>query len=1173
MPSGPSLPGLLFAQNTLPAVELDARTGTIRRTSPAFATLSGATAEELCGRTFLELIPPGERGTVQAGLDDASGAPLRHSLIAHAGSLLAVRTSAVAVARSRQAPRSLLLLVEAEPAAPPPEHGNLFRQIVLSAHEGIWNIDTQLHTTFVNPRMCEMLGYTAAELHGRPVTDFLFPEEVAAQTKEMGLRRQGLATRYERRFRRKDGTALWTLVSGTPLLDQHQNYIGSFGLFTDITERKRAECALQLSEELYRSLLAATTDYVFTVHYVDGRPDSTTHGPDCVKITGYLPSDYAADPFLWYRMIAPEDRADVERHIQRTTAGDHAATIEHRLLHRDGSIRWVRNTLVPRRDPAGHLLALDGLVTDITERTRALQQLSERETLYHAIIETSPDGFWITDLQGRLLEVNDAYEQRSGYRRQELLAMNITDLEAQESPADTAAHIARILRDGSDLFETRHRTKDGTIWQVEINLSYWPIGDGRLFVFSRDLRHRKRSESLLRTRLALAGLAEHGSIEPLVRAALDTAELHTGSSSGFFHFVDTDQNNLTLQTWSTNTLRHRGTTEDQNRPHAVAQVGVWAECLRTHAPVIQNHNAERERENDLPPGHAPILRELTVPVLRHGRVAAIIGVGNKTTDYTAADVEAVQELASLAMDFVERLHAEQALRQSERQLRLIIDTVPALVAYIDPDYRCRLLNQTFALWFGEPLDTIPTRHLPDQVGPAAWSEIQPFVDRALAGENVVHESDLMLRGAGHRWLSICYSPDFDTAGLVRGIVILALDLTEHKQLEAQLLRSQRLEVVGRLAGGVAHDLNNILQPLLLAPGLLRPVIQDPDSIQLIDTIEQSVRRGAEIIKQLLAFGRGTQAQRRPLQLHAVVAEATRLLGGTFPKNITLRCELPAQARTVLADATQLQQVLMNLCVNARDALRQAGGTLTLRVESVTLAQPLPDSIPASAPGRYQVLTVADTGTGIAPEHLPKLFDPFFTTKDVGEGTGLGLPTVLGIVRSHDGFIHVSSTPRQGSRFRVYLPEALAPAAAPTPSEAEPACPGHGRLVLVVDDEAPVRDLIRQTLLRHNFQVHEAANGAEALALLHRKGAAPAIAIVDMLMPVMDGSRFIQKLSTRHPHVPIIAISGHLGPQRLAAAVRACIHTLLPKPFDSAQLLAALARLPLAAPPAGSTGGP
>ncbi len=1170
MPPGPTIHDTLLAQSLLPAAELEAGSETIRRGNAALANLLDRTPVSLAGQPFSLLVDPAERTAVRAHLfAGADATPLPCHLVPDTGRphpvSLTLHSRPPTRRRGPPAGRLVLILPSppelpaacAEAALPAPEQGNIFRHIVLSANEGIWTIDADQRTTFVNPRMAEMLGYPEEALRGRPITDYILPEDLAAHADQLARRRGGLADRYERRFRRHDGTVLWTLVAGTPLHDADGRYQGSFGLFSDITERKRSDHALQLSEERYRSLLAAATDYVFTVPYHDGQPGVTLHGPGCVKVTGYEPHDYTSDPFLWYRMIAPDDRSVVEQHIQRATGGERADTIEHRLLHRDGSVRWVRNTLVPRRDSAGRLVALDGLVTDITERTAALRQLRERESLYRAVIETSVDGFWITDFEGRLLEVNDAYVRRSGYTRAELLDLRVSTLEAAESATETAAHIARVRRDGYDLFESRHRTKDGTIWQVEVNATYWPIGDGRLFVFIRDINRRKRSEALLRARLQFSELSRRHDIDSILQAALDHAELHTGSSLGFFHFVDPDQENLTLQTWSTSTLRDHCRAEGKGRHYPVAQAGIWVDCLRQRTAVIHNDYAAHPAKKGLPPGHAPLVRVLTVPLLRDDRVIAVIGVGNKTTDYTADDIEIVRELADVAMDFVQRLHAVQSLRRSEHQLRLIIDSVPALIAYVDTALRYRLLNRTFHLWFGEPLAAILGRTVSEQVGPEAWTELAPLFARALAGETVVFEKQIQLSKAGLRWLHGSYTPDHGPDGQVRGVVELVHDVSAHKQLEAQLLRAQRLEVVGRLASGVAHDLNNILQPVLMAPRLLRPAISDPDTLALVDTIEGSVRRGAEIIKQLLAFGRGTEVRRVPLQLEPLVADLVRMLRETLPKDIVLRCELPPLPHRVLADPTQVHQVLMNLCVNARDAMPE-GGTLTIRVEQAAFAQPLAEAIPAGRTGRFQVLVVSDTGTGIAPEDFPKLFDPFFTTKDVGEGTGLGLPTVLGIVRSHEGFVHVASTPGRGSVFRVFLPENDHPAGPPAPAAAAgEAAVAAGRQVLVVDDEEPVRALIRQTLVAHGFRIREAANGAEALVLLAQRESGIDLVIADLLMPVMDGASLIHELHRRRPKLPVIAMSGHLGHSQVAPALRPAIRALLPKPFDAAQLLAAI----------------
>ena len=884
MPStGPTLPAALLALRTLPVAEIAADSDAIRRVNPAFAALAACPPEALVGRPFAQLLPEHEREAFGALLAGAAAPLTCHLLVGNEPSHTIVLTILVPSPDTGSVTSRLLLaepIPSAEPfgtALPPQEQNGIFRQIVLCANDGIWTVDADQRTTFVNQRMADMLGYTPAELQGRLFTDFIHPEELADHAGQIARRRTGLSDRYERRFVRKDGTILWTLIAGTPLHNPAGEFRGSFGLFSDITDRKRADRALQLSEERYRSLLAAATDYVFTVPYTAGQPGATVHGPGCVKVTGYEPDAYAADPILWYRMIAEEDRGDVERHIHQATEGEHAATIEHRLVHRDGSVHWVRNTLVPRRNPAGALVAIDGLITDITER---------------------------------------------------------------------------------------------------------------------------------------------------------------------------------------------------------------------------------------------------------------------------------------------RLAAE-SLRRSEHQLRLIIDTVPALIAYVDTEYRYRLLNETFHLWFGDPITAIVDRPLPEHFGAEAWAELQPLFDRALAGETVVFEKELPLLAAGRRWIHGFFTPDHGPEGNVRGIVVLANDITSRKQLEAQLLHSQRLEVVGRLASGVAHDLNNILQPVLMAPRLLRPALSDPEAVALVDTIEGSVRRGAEIIKQLLDFGRGSEARRIPLRLDSLVVDLVRILRETLPKNIVLRCELPAHAQPVLADATQLHQVLINLCLNARDAM-PAGGALTIRLSVTELVQPLAGATPAGLTGRFQVIAVSDTGTGIDPENFPRIFDPFFTTKDVGEGTGLGLSTVLAIVRSHDGFLHVSSTVDIGSVFRVFLPE---PPAAPAPARAAhmpqpPSAPlagdeGQQRHILVVDDEDAVRDLIRQTLLRHNYRISEAANGAEALALFTRNPGDFDLVVVDLLMPILDGASLIRELHRRRPRLPLVAMSGNIARDQISPETKDSIRALLPKPFDAAQLLDAI----------------
>jgi diguanylate cyclase (GGDEF)-like protein/PAS domain S-box-containing protein len=311
-------------------------------------------------------------------------------------------------------------------------------------------------------------------------------------------------------------------------------------------------------------------------------------------------------------------------------------------------------------------------VRDISERLLREQALRESEALYRGIIETSRDGFWITDMEDRLLEVNAAYCQRSGFSREELLSMHIGDLEAEEQTPDIRQHREKMIRDGGDLFETRHRARDGSVWQVEVNTSYSPLQGGRIFVFLRDILRRNRSDSLLRARLHLADIAAKGDLDALMQASLDTAELHTDSHIGFFHFVDPDQQNLTLQIWSSNTIDRMCSIEARQQAkgqhYPIAQAGIWADCVRQRQTLIHNDYAAMSGIKGLPQGHAPLLRELVVPILRNDRVIAVLGVGNKASDYAAEDVSVVEQIASITMDLVARKRAEEELQRSNDRL-------------------------------------------------------------------------------------------------------------------------------------------------------------------------------------------------------------------------------------------------------------------------------------------------------------------------------------------------------------------------------------------------------------------------------------------------------------------------------------------------------------------------
>jgi len=394
-------------------------------------------------------------------------------------------------------------------------------------------------------------------------------------------------------------------------------------------------------------------------------------------------------------------------------------------------------------------------------------------------------------------------------------------------------------------------------------------------------------------------------------------------------------------------------------------------------------------------------------------------------------------------------------------------------------------------------------------------------------------------------------------GVPRRILSIHTDVTERKVLLNQFLRAQRMESIGTLAGGIAHDLNNVLSPILLAIGLLREELPEGAVDETLSAIESSARRGADLVRQVLAFARGAGGTRVPVAAATVLEDLSRVVRDTFPRSITLELRVVPGLPSVLVDPTQLQQVLLNLLVNARDAMPE-GGTLRVSAEEVEVepGQPAMTGIPT--PGPHLCISVADTGVGISMELLEQIFDPFFTTKEVGHGTGLGLSTVAGIVRSHGGFVTVRSTPGEGTTFHIYLPAHRAPEGRP-PEQAAPDLPrGRGELVLVVDDEGSVRTITRQTLETFGYRVITAADGGEAVAAFRERREEIDLVLTDMTMPNMDGRAAIQAIFQANPGVKVVAASGGGGGREGAPAhLDPRVRHFLPKPYTAETLLTVL----------------
>ena len=393
----------------------------------------------------------------------------------------------------------------------------------------------------------------------------------------------------------------------------------------------------------------------------------------------------------------------------------------------------------------------------------------------------------------------------------------------------------------------------------------------------------------------------------------------------------------------------------------------------------------------------------------------------------------------------------------------------------------------------------------------------------------------------------------------RLFTVIIRDITEKKRMESQFLRVQRMESIGTLAGGIAHDLNNVLSPILTATELLQMRTADESVLRLLNIIQSNALRGGEMIRQVLSFARGVEGDYVLLQPNHLVKEIIKILSETFPKNIEIGFSLAPGLWHVNGDTTQLHQVLMNLCVNARDSMPD-GGKLRIEADNIVIDDHYVRMNVEAKPGNYVRLLVQDDGFGMAPEVLEKIFDPFFTTKKPGQGTGLGLSTVAGIMRSHGGFINVYSEQGKGSRFTIYLPANLIA----EPEEQKVSRPdlpfGNGETILVVDDEESIREVAKETLVTFGYNVITANDGTEALARFAAHRDEIRLVITDMMMPYMDGPTMIRALKKMDSEVRVIATSGLKANSHQAEVSQLGVGRFLTKPYTAETLLRAIASM-------------
>jgi PAS domain S-box-containing protein len=747
-------------------------------------------------------------------------------------------------------------------------------------------------------------------------------------------------------------------------------------------------------------------------------------------------------------------------------------------------------------------------------------KLSVSEARFRSLFSSSATGIAISTPRGTYLEANAAYCQMLGYTEAELKCMNFSGL---THPDDLNLNLKwrdEILSGQRESFsmEKRYLKKSGEIVWARHSVSAARIQGGEigtLMVIAEDITERKlaeeaRAQSEERVRL-ITNLVPHGIF------AKDAAGRHIFANPALAELAGCTPEDMLGKT-------------DFDLVADKAQ----AEAYRADDQAVMQSGKKmvisEELRTDLS-GRTRVLQTIKVPfTLAETGEPAVLGV---------------------CMDITER-------KRIDARFRRLMDSNMQGVIFWNTSGRVFDANDEFLHIVGYSREDL-------MAGRVDWVALTPpefascdqlaLQQIAETGVSEPYEKEY-IRQDGSRVAILIGSAIFQD-NLKEGVSFV-LDVTERKKLEQQFLRAQRMESVGTLAGGIAHDINNILTPILLSIGLLKKRTEDPVALEILDTIEGSAGRGADIVRQVLSFARGVEGQRTEIHPKLLLHEMEHMVKDTFPKNIRIQFSISEDISAFLGDPTQMHQILLNLCLNARDAMPD-GGTLIVNAENCYLDERCDAMGTRSKAGRYVKISVTDSGTGIPPNIVGKIFEPFFTTKDIGKGTGLGLSTVMAIVKSHQGIVNVYSEPGRGTTFRVYL-WAMENSFEGKQKQTQqaPNHRGNGETILLVDDEPSILKIARRNLEAFGYRTLTAQDGVEALAIYERRGNEIAAVLTDTNMPIMDGEALIGKLLQINPTVRIVKVSGFSSHGSDDGLPHTGVVRFLAKPYTAATLVKAIA---------------
>ena len=985
------------------------------------------------------------------------------------------------------------------------------------------------------------------------------------------LKSQGHVEGFEARMRRKNGEVFTVLYNGSLIQIAGQTY--SLNSLQDVSARRQAESALRASEERLTHALEATSDGVWDWSIATG---NVYFSPQWCRLLGFEQTEVSPRAEFFFGLVHPEDVHTVRLELDAHLAGRKPSKeSEARLRTKSGEYRWFldRGKIVAR-DAAGQPLRMVGTITDITERRRLQQSL--RLTQF-SLDRFADSVFWLSP-DATIQFVNEAACRSLGYTREELIGMKLAQLNPKLTPETWQAHWAALKRDHAFSFEGEHRTKDGRFIATEVSVSYIQFeGQEYNCAIMRDTGERRQNQ--------LALEQAHRRTSVLAQLGRELAEAATPRQATLAIIESArqllDWDCCWMDYWNEQQQVFVDPVNFDLVDGVRSEMGTEIKYPRTPTPLMRRIMKEgpllilRENENEQLDGHqrsGTSRRSLSLmfaPVRRAGRVLGIVSIQSyRRHAYDSAALELLQTLADHCSGALVRIQERAELDATTERFRLVWETAKDGMRLTDASGKVIAVNDAYCGLMGKPRSEIEDRMLSDVYAESNRAHIiARHCERFARREVPPHrEQKVELWDGRTRWFDVttCFIETDPGHPLLLGIFRCIAERKrsefEREQLAAKLAQSQKFEALGTLAGGVAHDFNNILSPVINYTELALEECP-PDRPQIgryLGEVLKSTKRAKELVSQIMLFTRSEDAARDPINLAQVVAEALSLMRPTLPPNIELKIELDRGAQRIIGNAAQIHRVVVNLVGNAKHAMQPQGGSLTVRLRQRAIGAALASELPDLSPGIHACLEISDTGIGMTPVVLARIFEPFFTTKKTGEGTGLGLAVVHSIVRSHDGAIRVSSEPGEGTTLELYFP--VPAATTPTASATNRELPrGQGQHLLLVDDEAPIVLSLKIRLERLGYRVSihtEPERAWETFAALPSDFDA---VITDLQMPGMSGLDLARKILARRATLPVFVTTGFAGKHSPESLRAEGIRGIFEKPVGVEEIAEVLAK--------------